>query len=167
MRLASIAIAFSLGLAVTSSIGRAQDPEPSARAAALIAEGRAALAAGDPQGAVDYFEAALVVDPAYTPLLLELGAAARQNLLQGKAIAYYREALRRDPDNWAALSGEGAALLEKGAVEKARAKLAELGDKCGRGCPETEELAGIIAAGPKTPTLRAEAVLPNATVTQN
>jgi hypothetical protein len=41
--------------------------------------------------------------------------------MQGKAIHYYREALERDPENLAAISGEGEALVEKGAVEKARA----------------------------------------------
>ncbi|MGB3739413.1 MAG: hypothetical protein WA948_08680 [Pontixanthobacter sp.] len=167
MRLASIGITFSLALAVTSSMGQAQDPQPSARAAMLIAQGEAALAAGEAQTAIDYFEAALVVDPAYTPLFVELGQAARREDLQGKAIAYYREALRRDPGNLAALSGEGAALMEKGAVEKARAKLAELEDLCGMNCVEAEKLAAIIAAGPEPQTLRAEAVLPDAEISQN
>ena len=80
------------------------------------------------------FEAALTVDPAATSILLDLADAARRNGLQGKAISYYREALTRDPDNLAALSGEGAALVEKGAVDKARRNLARLQSMCGAKC---------------------------------
>ena len=58
-------------------------------------------------------------------------------------------------------------MLEKGAVEKARAKLAELEALCRTGCAEAERLAAIIAAGPEPQTLRAEAVLPDAEISQN
>ena len=87
--------------------------------------------------------------------------------LQGKAIHYYREALEREPNNFAALSGEGEALLEKGAVEKARRKLAELKSLCGEQCSESRQLAAAISAGPQTATLTAEAVMPEPVVTQN
>ena len=167
MRFAAFAITASLALAVTSSIAPAQDPVASPRAAMLIAEGEAALAAGEPQRAIDFFEAALVVDPAYTPLFLDLGKAARAEGLQGKAITYYREALRRDPTNFAALAGEGAALMEKGAVEKAREKLAQLERQCGASCDATQALAKTIAQGPQTPVLRAEALMPDAEISQN
>ncbi|MGB3752902.1 MAG: tetratricopeptide repeat protein [Parerythrobacter sp.] len=167
MRFAAPAAALSLALAVTSSIGTAQDVrEPNPRAAALIASGEAALQAGEPQAAVDAFEAALTVDPGYTATWLRLAEAARQEGLQGKAIRYYREALSRDPDNYAAISGEGAALLEKGAVEKARANLARLEEICGDGCAETQTLA-MALADVKTPMLAAEDVMPDTQVTQN
>ena len=73
---------------------------------------------------------------------------------QGKAIHYYREARERDPANLAAISGEGEALVEKGAVERARVNLAELGALCGGDCTETMELAAAIETGP--PVLTAE-----------
>lgn len=167
MRFASVGIAISLALAVTASVGQAEDRDADPRAAVLIAEGKAALAAGQPQRAIDFFEAALVVDPAFTPLFIELGEAARRDGLQGKAIAYYREALKRDPENLAAISGEGSALVEKGAIEKARANLAKLESLCGRGCAETQQLAMAIQRGPQPQVLRAEAVMPDAQVTQN
>jgi len=167
MRYAPVAAALSLVLAVSASMGTAQDRDASPRAAMLIAEGKAALAAGQPQRAIDYFEAALVVDPAYTPLFIDLGQAARREGMQGKAIRYYRDALRRDPDNLAAISGEGEALVEKGAVEKARGNLAKLEDLCGDSCPETVKLASAIARGPQPQVLRAEAILPDAQVSQN
>jgi len=167
MRFAPAAAALSLVLAVTASGAFAGPREASPRAAMLIAEGKAALAAGQPQRAIDYFEAALVVDPAYTPVYIFMGEAARREGMQGKAIRYYRDALRRDPENLAAITGEGEALVEKGAVEKARANLARLESLCGNGCPETRQLEIAIARGPQPQMLRAEAVMPDAQVSQN
>ncbi|WP_240505849.1 tetratricopeptide repeat protein [Erythrobacter colymbi] len=148
MRFAPAAAALSLCLAMTASItiaGDVQTPDP--RAAALIAQGQALLAAGEPEQATDAFEAALAVDPAYTPIFIDLAEAARQQGLQGKAIKYYREALERDPGNFAAISGEGAALVEKGALEKAKKNLAKLQSLCGDDCPETVALQSTIARG--------------------
>ncbi|MXP32539.1 tetratricopeptide repeat protein [Erythrobacter jejuensis] len=167
MRFAPAAAALSLLFAVTASVSQAGDREPDPRAAILIAEGRAALTAGQPQKATDSFEAALAVDPAFTPIYLDLAEASRREGLQGKAISYYRETLKRDPDNFAAMSGEGAALVEKGAVEKARLNLTRLESLCGSNCPETRKLATAIARGPQPRVLTAEAVMPEAVVTQN
>lgn len=167
MRFAPAAAALSLVFAMTASMGVADTGEPNPRAAMLIAEGKAALAAGQPQRAIDSFEAALAVDPSYTPVFLELAEASRREGLQGKAIGYYREALAREPNNLAAISGEGEALVEKGAVEKARVNLSKLEDLCGERCPETRELKSAIARGPQPQVLRAEAVMPDSEVSQN
>lgn len=167
MRFAPAAAALSLVFAVTSSVGFSADREPNPRAVMLVAEGRSALTAGQPQKAIDAFEAALAVDPAYTKVYLELAEAARREDLQGKAIGYYREALKRDPGNFDAISGEGEALVEKGAVEKARLNLAKLESLCGSGCPSTQELAMTIQRGPEPRILTAEAVMPDTTVSQN
>jgi len=148
MRFAPAAAALSLCLAMSASVlnaGAGATPDP--RAAALIAQGQAALGAGETQAAVDAFEAALAVDPGYTPIFIDLAEAARQAGLQGKAIRYYREALERDPGNFAAISGEGAALVEKGALEKAKRNLAKLQSLCGDNCPETVALQSSIARG--------------------
>jgi len=167
MRYTPAAVALSLLAAVTASVGYGADRQPDPRAAALIAEGRSELAQGQVQAAIDSFEAALAVDPAHTPIYLELAEAARQEGLQGKAIHYYREALEREPNNLAAISGEGEALLEKGAVEKARRNLAQLQSMCGDGCAEVQQLAAAIERGPEAPVLTAEAVRPSTVVTQN
>lgn len=166
MRFAAPAAALSLVLAVTASIGSAGDRTIDPRAAVLVMEGRAALNEGQPQKAIDAFEAALAVDPGHTPIFLDLAEAARREGLQGKAIGYYREALNREPENLAAISGEGAALLEKGAVEKAKANLARLQQMCGAGCPETRALSAAIARGPQPRMIAAESVMPDAQVTQ-
>src|SRR6478735_5980756 len=136
MRYTPAALALSLLAAVTASVSYGAERQPDPRAATLVTEGRSELAAGQVQAAIDSFEAALAIDPAYTAIYLELADAARASGLQGKAIHYYREALERDPNNLAAISGEGEALLEKGAVEKARRNLAQLETLCGNQCAE-------------------------------
>lgn len=153
MRFGPVAAALSLLLAVSASVSFAENHKPSARALALVAEGRAALASGDAQSAIDAFEAALAVDPGYSAVYVELGNAARADGLQGKAIRYYREVLERDPGNFAAISGEGSALVEKGALEKAKRNLALLQSQCGDSCPETIALQSSIDKG--TPALMA------------
>lgn len=168
MRYYPAALALSLLVAVSASVGHGAAPEsddPAARA--LLGEGRASLAQGDADAATDAFEAALAVDPGYVAVYLALADAARAEGLQGKAIHYYREALERDPGNLAALSGEGGAMVEKGAVEKARRNLARLEGLCGKGCEETRQLAMAIARGPTPRVLSAEAVTSEPIVDQN
>lgn len=156
MRFAPAAAALSLVLAVTGSVAFGQQPVANPQAAALIAEGRAALKDGKAEAAIDAFEAALTVDPAYSPVLLDLAAAARKEGLPGKAVTYYRDAQARDPRNFNAIAGEGAALVEQGALEKARASLTRLRALCGNSCPQAKDLAAAIARGPATPALAAE-----------
>lgn len=168
MRYAPAAAALSLLVAVSASVGSAQEADVDPRAGALIAQAQASLDAGQPQRAVDALEAALAVDPQYTPILIALAEAARRDGLQGKAIRYYREALTRDPGNYAAIAGEGAAMVEKGAIDRARRNLAQLESLCGSSCDETRALAVAIARGPSNKNvLTAEAVMPDAMVTQN
>ncbi len=165
MRYSPAALALSLLVAVSASGSFAGETRADPRAVALETQGRAALAAGDTQAAIDAFEAALVVDPSYSALYVDLADAARAEGLQGKAIRYYREAQERDPKNIAAISGEGEALLERGAVEKARANLAKLEDLCGGDCAATRQLAAAIANGPRM--LTAEAGSADRPVAQN
>jgi Tfp pilus assembly protein PilF len=167
MRYAPAAIALSLVVAVTASVGQGAERQPDPRSAALVAQGKSQLAGGQVDAAIDSFEAALAIDPGHTAVYVELAEAARRQGLQGKAIHYYRGALERDPGNLAALSGEGEALIEKGAVEKARRKLAQLESLCGASCSETQELAAALERGPKPATMTAEVVLPDPVVTQN
>lgn len=161
MRLAPAAAALSLVLALVASAGTAAPRVPDPRAATLLAQGQSALQAGDAQAAVDSFEAALAVDPGYTPTLLRLAEAARASDLPGKAIGYYREALVREPKNIDALSGEGAALAEKGALAKASDRLALVEKACGTNtCEPARALSAAIARGPAARVQTAEVVLP-------
>lgn len=155
MRFAPAAAALSLAFAITASMGHAGDRVPDPRAAAMVEQGRVALAEGDAQAAIDAFETALALDPGHTPIFLDLAEASRAQGMQGKAIRYYREALSRDPGNFAAISGEGEALVEKGALEKAKLKLSQLQDMCGASCPETTSLAATISRSDAQPRMAA------------
>lgn len=168
MRYTSVAVALSLVVAVSSSVlhstpSEALDP----RAAALLTQGRGELAAGRNEAAVDAFEAALTVQPGNVQILVELAAATRRFGLQGKAIHYYRQALDTDPRNLAAIAGEGGALAEKGATEKANRNLARLKTLCGDDCAETRQLAAVIARGPAPKVVSAAAVTPKPVVSEN
>jgi len=168
MRYYPAALALSLLLGVTASMGSAKVAQPSdPRVAALLANGRELLAQGQGAAATDQFEAALAVDPGYVGTYLALADAARHEGLQGKAIHYYRVALAADPNNLQAISGEGGALVEKGAMEKARRNLTRLEGLCGKACGETRELAAAIAKGPQPQMVSADAVKPEPTVEAN
>lgn len=161
MRYASAAAALSLALAVTASVGFAGPRTAMPRAATLIVQGDAALRSGDAQRAVDAYEAAFAIDPGYTPVLLRLADAARVNGLPGKAIGYYRDAQAREPKSLEAIAGEGAALAEKGALAKAKEKLALVEKQCGsQTCAQAQALSAAIARGPVKTIQTAEVVLP-------
>lgn len=168
MRYTPAAAALSLLIAVTASTGHSTPPQPiDPRASALMSQARGELGAGRVDQAIDYYEAALAVQPGSVAVLLGLADATRRQGMQGKALHYYREALNADPQNLMAISGEGAALAEKGAVDKAKRNLTRLEGLCGSDCPATRELAAAIAKGPAPKMVTAEAVKPAPEVTAN
>lgn len=169
MRYTPVAVALSLLAAVSSSISYSQPPEAlDPRAAVLLNEGRAASAAGNFNAAIDAYESALTVEPGSVSILLSLADATRKEGLQGKALHYYRVALAADPRNLTALAGEGVALAEKGATEKANRNLARLQTLCGKDCSEAKSLAAAIAKGVSQPRMvSAEAVTPKPVVSEN
>ncbi|WP_067733375.1 tetratricopeptide repeat protein [Novosphingobium naphthalenivorans] len=168
MRYTPVAVALSLLAAVSSSVSYSQAPEAlDPRAVTLLSEGRAALASGNYNAAVDAYESALTVSPGSVSVLLALADATRKEGLQGKALHYYRVALTADPRNVEALAGEGVALAEKGATEKANRNLARLQTLCGKDCSEARTLAAAIAKGPSQRVVTAEAVTPKPVVSEN
>lgn len=168
MRYTPAALALSMLVAVTASVSFSAPPRPlDSRAAALLAQGHAELQAGHIDAAIGDYESALTVQPGSVPVLLDLAEATRRQGMQGKALHYYREALKTEPGNVMAISGEGAALAEKGAIEKARRNLAQLEGLCGSNCEATRELSAAIAKGPAPRVVSAEAVKPAPVVTEN
>jgi Flp pilus assembly protein TadD len=168
MRYTPAALALSLLVAVTASASFSSPAQPlDPRTSALLAQGRDQLAAGRVEDAIDNFEAALTVQPGNVTVLLDLARANRRQGMQGKALRYYREALSSEPGNLMALSGEGAAFAEKGAIEKARRNLARLEGLCGNNCEATRALSAAIAKGPTPRVVSAEAVKPEPVVSAN
>lgn len=159
MRLAPVSIALALALAAVSSSGVGQRPDAqiNPRSTELLQKGEAARAAGNLEAANDALESALAVDPRNRAAYVALGRVARAQSLPGKAIRYYRDALSLDPNDTAALSGEGEAMVQKGAVESAKADLQKLQQACKGNCPPAQALAAAIAKGPPPAVVTAQA----------
>lgn len=168
MRFMPAALALSLLAAVTGSGALSAPPSPLApRAEALVRQGQAELTAGNTDGAFDAFEAALAIQPGSPQIYILLAEASRRSGMQGKALRFYREALASDPQNLAAISGEGAALVEKGAVDRARRNLTRLQGLCGDNCEATRQLSAAISKGPSQRIVTAEALTPEPVVSDN
>lgn len=159
MRFLAAAAAASLSLLAAASSGSSQKPDDqiAPRSIALQRQGEAALAAGSLPAAQDALEAALVADPRNRAALLALGRVAQAQGLPGKAIHTYKDALQLDPNDIAILAAEGDALVQRGAVERAKANLARIRTLCKADCPPATTLAAAIAKGPPPPVQTAQA----------
>ena len=160
MRVSSVAVAAALTLACLSASLQSQRPDDQIdpRSNALLVRGRAAGAAGNLQLATDLLESAVAVDPRNRPAFKALAEVADRVGLPGKAIRLYREALLLEPNDVDALRGQGEALVQKGAVNRARDNLVKLRALCRGACPEATQLAAVIAKGP--PVATAQATVP-------
>jgi Tfp pilus assembly protein PilF len=149
MRISLVSAAAALALLSVSTSLNAQraDDQIDARSVALLERGKAARATGDLDTANGLIESALAVDPRNRAGYLVLAEIARAQGLPGKAIRFYREALTLEPNDQAALRGQGEAMVQKGAVERAKENLARLKTLCGN-CAEVTQLSAAIAKGP-------------------
>ena len=103
--------------------GQRPDDQIDPRSVALLQEGQALTAAGKYSEAIDTLETALAVDPRNRPAYVALARVAQGQKLPGKAIRLYFEALALEPNDVTALAGQGEALVERGAVERAKVNL--------------------------------------------
>ena len=150
MRVTSVALAAALTLVCvsTSLSGQRPDDQIDARSLQLLSEGRSAKAAGNLDQATDLLETALAVDPRNRQAFVLLARVSEARGLPGKAIRLYREALLLEPNDVDALSGQGEAMVAKGAVERAKQNLARVRTLCKGQCPQATALAARIAKGP-------------------
>lgn len=162
MRVSSVAIAATLALAsISASLsGQRPDDQLDPKSIELVSQARAARAAGDLERATDLLETAVVVDPRNRAAFILLAGVADQRDLPGKAIRLYREALLLEPNDTAALRGQGEALVRKGAVNQAQQNLAKIKTLCKGACPDAGALAAVIAKGPPVTTAAATTVPP-------
>jgi cytochrome c-type biogenesis protein CcmH/NrfG len=162
MRFSPAAIALSLVLATVSSVSYSQsaDVEIKQRSVEYMNLGEKAQKSGNFELATDLYETALAVDPRNGSAFIALAQIARVQGLPGKAIRFYREALILDPNNLDALAGQGEALVQRGAVEKAKLNLSRIETLCRTKCAQNEKLAGVITKSEKAPVMSAAAVTP-------
>ncbi len=147
MRFTPAAVSLAILFAVTSSVSLGQKPASiDPRSVQWSDRGGAAFTAGNFDGATDAYETSLVLDPRNRASFIGLAQVAEAQKLPGKAIRYYDEALSFDPKDVVALRAQGLAMLEKGAVESARANLAKIKENCKSGCAAADQLASAIAS---------------------
>lgn len=156
--LVSAAVALTLLSVSTSLYGQRADDQIDARSIALLDKGKAARSAGNLDSANDLIESALAVDPRNRQAYIALAEIARSQGLPGKAIRFYREALTLEPNDVVALRGQGDAMVQKGAIERAKENLARVKTLCGS-CADATSLAAAIAKGPPA-TATAQVVPP-------
>lgn len=167
MRVSFLALGAGLVLAsmpVASDAQRA-DNDILPRSVALQHQGAEAQAKGDLGAAVDFYESALAADPRNRSAIIAMAQVARAQGLPGKSIGLYREALLLDPNDIVALTGQGEALADKGAMELAREKLAEAKRVCKSSCPQVASLEKAIANGDSKRVVAAEAIAPKPVAT--
>ncbi len=150
MRITPAAAAMALMLATLSSSSMSQKPDSqiNPQSMALLAQADTARKAGNLPGAQDLLETALAVDPRNRAAFVLAGRVANAQGLPGKAIRFYRDALALDPNDVSALSGQGEAMVQKGAVERAKVNLARINQLCKGTCPAGVQLGAAIDKGP-------------------
>lgn len=166
MRFTPASIALAAVLAVAASAGFSQKPDSQISPVSLewLKAGEVAQKAGNLSGANDAYETALAADPRNRAAYVALAQVARAQGLQGKAIRFYKEALLLDPTDVTALSGQGQALVEKGAVARAKENLARVKTLCKQGCVALTQLSAAIDKGAPQTALTAKDVTPSPTV---
>ena len=158
MRFTPIALSLALAAATIASSGHGQRPDDQIdpTSAALVRQGQGHAAAGRHNEAIDLFETALAVDPRNRAAYVALARVAQAQRLPGKAIRLYADALRLEPNDVAALAGQGEAFVQRGAVERARRNLERVQSLCARPCPPAQQLAATIERGPPAEVLAAQ-----------
>lgn len=108
----------------------------------------AQVAAGKLSEAADLLETALAVDPRNRSAFVDLARVAKKQKLYGKAIRLANEALQLEPNDLDAIEVQGEAMVELGAIPRARENLAKLQKLCAAGCRQVAELSEAISRGP-------------------
>ncbi|WP_298397347.1 tetratricopeptide repeat protein [Sphingobium sp.] len=166
MRFTPASIALAAVLTTVSSMGLSQKPDNqiSPQSVEWQKAGETARKAGNLDGATDALESALAIDPRNRTAFVELAEVARAQGLQGKAIRLYKEALLLDPTDVAALAGQGEAMMEKGAVARAKEVLAQAQALCKGNCAPVGQLAAAIQKGPPAVAMTDKTAGPEAKV---
>lgn len=129
----------------------------------MAEQGKAALARGDANAAIDAYEAALASDPKNVAAFTGIAMGYEKLGLPGKAVKYYREALALNPSDLVALEGQGKAYIARGATARAQVNLARMKALCKADCSGAARLQTALNTAAVT-TAAAEA--PKAVVTK-
>ena len=149
----------SVGVALLAAplSGQRPDDQISPRSVELMRQGERLLASGKFVEADDVLEAALTVDPRNRAAFVIMARVAQKQKLFGQAIRFTNKALALEPRDLDALAVQGEAMVELGAVPRARDNLAKLQKLCPNGCKQLSTLSAAINRGPSVAAVRAPA----------
>jgi Tfp pilus assembly protein PilF len=168
MRFSMPMIGVALALATVSSVSHSKraDAVSNPASVAMVGKAQAASDAGKLEEAVDLLESALAIDPRNRSAYMLLARVAARQGLPGKAIRLYREVLTIEPNDVGALAGQGEAMVQRGALPKARENLARIKQLCPTACPEQASLTAAIDRAAAAPQVSAQQVTPQPTVSE-
>lgn len=129
-------------------IGQRPDNQINPRSVQLQQQAEAQLAAGKLKEAADLLETSLAVDPRNRSAFVDLARVAKQEKLFGKAIRLTNEALQLEPNDLDAIEVQGEAMVELGAIPRAKQNLAKLQKLCSNNCRQVAALSTAINRGP-------------------
>src|SRR5947209_111902 len=145
----------ALGLAAPVASQRSDD-QILPKSVELDQQARQLMSAGKFEQAEDALETALAVDPRNRGAFIDLARVAQKQHLFGKAIRMTNKALQMEPNDPDAITIQGEAMVEMGAIARAQANLQKLQTICGsRGCPQLAQLSAAITRGPTVASAKA------------
>ena len=128
--------------------GQKPDDQISPRSMELLRQGESLLAAGRFAEADDVLETSLAVDPRNRAAFVVMARVAQKQKLFGQAIRFTNKALALEPRDRDALAVQGEAMVELGAVPRAKDNLVKLQKLCPSGCQQLAMLSAAITRGP-------------------
>ena len=135
-------------MAVPAVAQKRSDDQIAPKSIDLMQQARSLATAGRYDEAQTALEASLAVDPRNRAAYVESARVAEKQKLYGKAIRLANKALSMEPHDIDALAVQGEAMVELGAVARAKDVLNKIKTICTKGCPQATLLAGIIGRGP-------------------
>ena len=135
-------------LVASPVIGQRPDDQILPRSLELQQQAEAQFSAGKLTEAADLLETAVAVDPRNRAAFVDLARVAKQEKLFGKAVRLTNEALQLEPNDLEAIEVQGEAMVELGAIPRARENLAKLQKLCSNNCRQVAQLSNAISRGP-------------------
>jgi tetratricopeptide (TPR) repeat protein len=150
MRLLHRIVLTALATAACAAPVSSQNPDDQIqpRSIELMRQGETFLATGKYTEADDALEASLAVDPRNRAAFVVMARVAQKQKLFGQAIRFTNKALALEPRDLDALAVQGEAMVELGAMPRARDNLAKLQKLCPSGCRQLATLTAAISRGP-------------------
>lgn len=144
-RIALVGIAVMAAAPVAS---QKPDDQILPRSMEMLRQGETLLTAGRFAEADDVLETALAVDPRNRAAFVVMARVAQKQKLFGQAIRFTNKALALEPRDRDALVVQGEAMVELGALPRAKDNLVKLQKLCPSGCQQLAMLSAAINRGP-------------------